>query len=195
MGAHQVHKVLTTPYGRKFLRLKARELLHWPEFRGEEFLDIQQELAVRILEQAHYFDPARGAVATFIGQVAYTAAALMCRERNCIKRGRRLRHQSLDAPLPSDDDPPISLRDLLTEDDGGRVAGIATAPPDRREALMDFYDVIASLSPEQRGVAALLMYGGCETSISTALKISRRRVRAAIAVIRERLKDADLDHF
>ncbi|MBE3123871.1 MAG: hypothetical protein IMZ65_03630, partial [Planctomycetes bacterium] len=86
MGVHPVHAALTTKYVQTLIRIKARAVARQPGFSQSDQDDLEQDLAIHVLKQAHYFDPDRGSVRTFIARVVDSAVAMMLRDRRRLKR-------------------------------------------------------------------------------------------------------------
>jgi len=197
MPQDPVREALTTEYVQKLLKIKAKQLRRRPEFRGVDQEELQQDLALHVLQKAHLFDPARGAVNTFIATVVETAAAMMCRARRRLKRGASLRPQSLEGTtLQGPDGDESSLAEALRESDLRRRYG-GDVVSDFERALMaaDVAHVLTGLVPDLRRVARLLMDGAREATISRRLGMSRRRVRKATDEIWRRLGEAGLGDF
>jgi len=194
MPREAVHTAVTSEYVRKLIRIKARQLRMRPEFRGAESEELRQELTLHILQKAHLFDPARGAVNTFIATVVNTAAAMMCRDRKRLKRGADAAVQSLEERAHvGEDGEDVTFAETVQESDlRRRSGGEASDELARRLAAADFSDALSRLEPRARDVAKLLMGGAREAAVAAALGISRRQVRKAAEAIRERLDAAGL---
>ncbi|MBL7132883.1 MAG: hypothetical protein ISS78_02180 [Phycisphaerae bacterium] len=189
MEAHPVHATLTSDYVSKLLKTKARQLRRRPEFWRMPVPDIQQELALHIVQRAHLFDPARGTVMAFIVTVVDSAAAIMCRDRKRLKRAAGLNLQSLEGSALLDEGEEKSLLDVLVDDDLRRRQATYQEPDeDQCIASVDMTETLRHLSPVFREIARLLMDGATEASVARELGISRRRVRKAMAELRERFQ-------
>jgi len=193
MSTHPVHAALSSDYVKTLIRLKARQLRRRPEFCRTPVNDIEQELVLHVLQQAHLYDAARGAVNTFVTTVVESSVAMMCRDRNRLKRGARLNLQSLERSTLLDEGEEKTLLDVVTDEDlhrrhGSHVAG----DEERSDVSADTAAVLSRLAPDPREIAHLLMAGAREATIARALGISRRRVRSAVAAIRRHLQDAGL---
>jgi DNA-directed RNA polymerase specialized sigma24 family protein len=155
--------------------------------------ELQQELVLHIVRQAHLFDPKRGHVSAFITVVVDTAAAMMCRNRGQLKRGPGLQLQSLEGSTLLNEGQEMSLLQLLVEDDLHRHCGGQGVPDQRlQDARIDLADALERLSPRLRQVAQLFMNDGCEASIARDLRMSRRQVRKAIDELRGHFRQSGL---
>jgi DNA-directed RNA polymerase specialized sigma24 family protein len=193
MGVHPIHAALTTKCISNYIARKARQLLRRPEFHGVEIEEIEQDLALRVAQQAHLYDPNRSHDIGFIMVVVETGAAIMCRGRGRLKQGAELDILSLEGSRVESDEEEVSLLDRLVEEDRHRRhGGRGGSDPRQEDARIDFADALQQLSPCHRQVAKLLMNGGYEASIARDLGISRRQAGKAIEEIREHLRQLDL---
>jgi len=194
MSIETVHAALTSEYVQNLIKIKAKQLRRRPEFKGADQEELQQDLALHVIQKAPLFDPGRGAVNTFIAVVVETAAGMMCRARRRLKRGRSLRVQSLEGTtLRGPDGEDASLAEVLLESDLRRRCGGEGIPDfDRRLMAADLASVLAGLAPHLQRVARLMMDGLREAAISRRLGVSRRQVRNAIDEIRSRFKKTGL---
>jgi RNA polymerase sigma factor (sigma-70 family) len=195
MGVHPVHAALTTDYVRQLLQVKARQLTSHNGFNTSEQLDIEQDLAVHVLRQAHHFDPSRACVKTFIARVVDSAVAMLLRDRRRLKRAAGFRSRSLEEALFHSEKGAGSLADLLDEADGCRRAGgNATSGQERAELESDTQRVLAELPPHLQKIAARLV-SATEAAIARDLGISRRQVRNAVETIRAHFQKAGLSEI
>lgn len=113
-------------YGRG-LTLYCARALH----RAQDAEDAVQEVFLKAWASATRYDPAKGAVSTWLYQIALR----QCIDRN--RRGRVRQFFGLDtAPEPADE-APDALRDLAGRQDAARVRAAIAALPDRqRQALL-----------------------------------------------------------
>jgi RNA polymerase sigma factor (sigma-70 family) len=193
MGVHPVHAAVTTPYVQKLIAVRARQVVRQPGFRRSDQADVEQELVVHILKEAHLFDPARSCARTFIAQVVDSAGAMILRDRRRKKQAAGHRLQSLEGTTLLNEGEEKTLLDVLVDEDlhrrhGSHVAG----DEERSDVSADTAAVLSRLAPDPREIAHLLMAGAREATIARALGISRRQVRSAVAAIRRHLKDAGL---
>ena len=194
MPTHPVHAALSSDYVKTLIRLKARQLRRRSEFCRTPVKDIEQELVLHVLQQAHLYDAARGAVNTFVATVVKSAAAMMCRDRRRLKRAAGLNLRSLEGSTLLDEGEEKTLADVIIDDDlRRRHAGYMASDEDRACASADTSVALSGLSSSLRAVARLLMEGAKEASVATRLGISRRQARKAIEKIREHFLRAGLE--
>jgi hypothetical protein len=188
MGTHVVHAALTTPYIATLIRIRAVRLARQPGFRLAEREDLEQELAAAILKQAEHYDPARGAVTTFIDRVAKTAAGMMARERRRLKRVADRQVISLDRThVTSQSHRETSLSQYVTVDDLRRRWGGDSTPAERLAAPpVAVGAALAGLAPELRNLALRLAKDG-ERATAREMGISRRQLRKLIDDLRDAL--------
>lgn len=188
MGIHVVHAALTTPYVATLIRIRAGRLARRPGFRPAEREDLEQELAAAVLRQAGRYDPARGAVSTFIDRVVTSAAAMMARERRRLKRVADRQVISLDrthVTSPSQREAPLSQ--FVSEDDlRRRWGGHSTAAETGGAPPADVGAALAGLAPELRTLA-LRLAGEGERAVAREMGISRRQLRKLIDDLRDAL--------
>lgn len=193
MSTHPVHAALSSDYVKTLIRLRARQLRRRSEFCRTPVKDIEQELVLHVLQQAHLYDASRGAVNTFVTTVVKSAAAMMCRDRRRLKRAAGLNLQSLEGSTLLDEGEEKTLADVIIDDDlRRRHGGYTASDEDRACAFADTSVALSGLSSSLRAVARLLMEGAKEASVATRLGISRRQARKAIEEVREHFRKACL---
>ena len=185
MGTDLVRSALTTEYVRTLLKIKAKQLSRWPEFRRTDPADIEHDLIAHVLGQADNYDAARSAPNTFITRVVETAAAMLVRDRARIKRAAGYRTASLDAPLVSRNGDETTMAALMEEKHLRRRCG-GEVHDDRQDAELsaDVARAMEGLTPRQREIAKRLTKA-TEASVAREMGISRRQVRNAVLAIRE----------
>jgi len=194
MPTHPVHAALSSDYVKTLIRLKARQLRRHSEFCRTSAKDIEQELVLHVLQQAHLYDATRGAVNTFVNAVVKSAAAMMCRDCRRLKRAAGLNLQSLEGSTLLDEGEERTLLDVILDDDlRRRHAGYTASDEDRACTSADTSIALSGLSSSLRAVARLLMKGAKEASVAARLGISRRQAGKAIEEIREHFHKACLE--
>ncbi len=192
MGVHPVHAALTTDYIKQLLQVKARQLTWHRGFSSSERFDLQQDLAVHVLKQAHHFDPSRGCVNTFIARVVDSAVAMLLRDRGRLKRAAGFRSRSLADLIFHSERGRGSLANLLDEADGcRRTGGNAMPAQDRADLEADTRKAISDLPPHLQEIA-IRRADATEAAIARDLGISRRQVRNAVEMIQAHFRKAGL---
>jgi RNA polymerase sigma factor (sigma-70 family) len=185
---------IVTEYARTLIRVKAKQIVRRPGFSRSDQADVEQDLVVHLLCQAEHFDPERASLNTFIARVIDSAVAMLVRERGRVKRRPRgdAEVQSLADKVPQPDGPPEALARLISQLDLERRTGGASLPDTQLfELADDVASVIPTLPPELQEVCrSLLNRNRSETE--AALGLSRRRLAAAMAVIREHFEKTGL---
>lgn len=181
MGAKPAGDAVLTAYAKSIIQFKARQLSRLPGFSRSDAVDLEQELWRHVTERARQFDPARASLNTFIAQIVTSKVATILRDRGRQKRAPGFFARSLDAPVPGAS---VALRDTLC--DGGTRPEEPIDTEDRNAAVRRIVD---ALPPELREIARRLM-NGTESSVARDLNISRRQVRHAVELLRDRFSAA-----
>ncbi len=192
MGVHPVLAAITTDYVQQLIQVKARQLTHKPGFSRSDQEDLEQDLTVHVLKQAHHFDASRGCVHTFISRVVDSALAMQLRSRRRRKRAAGFRSGSLEDAILHGQKGKGSLADMLDEADGCRRSGAdARSGQERAELQSDTRRVLAELPPNLQVIAAL-RGDATDAAIARELGVSRRQVHNAAQAIRAHFEKAGL---
>jgi hypothetical protein len=184
------------------IRIKALRLVRHPLFRRSEQPDVEQELRACILKAAHYYDPQRGAVSTFIDRVVKSSSGMLIRSRSSLKRAAGERVTSLNASrLFGKDGSRYEVGDLLDANAIYRRLGIDVSTDQKNaEQAIDVASVLAKLAPHLKSVAAGLTASDARSAAS-ALAISRGRIyrlrdKIGVAFVQAGLgsTEPDMDH-
>lgn len=175
--ATAVRDALLTPYVDTLIRIKAMRLVRHPLFRRSELSDVEQELRACILKAAHYYDPQRGAVSTFIDRVVKSSSGMLIRSRSSLKRAAGERVTSLNASrLFGEDGSRYEVGNSLDANAIYRRLGIdGSTDQENAEQAIDVASVLATLPPHLKSVAAGLTASDAR-SVARALAISRGRI-------------------
>lgn len=190
----QAPNEICTSYARTLIRIKARQLRRRPSFRELEQADIEQDLTLYLLSQAEHFDPARGALSTFIDRVVESGAAILARERKREKRlpAEGVEVESLATVVDQSDGPPASLATLVSSDDLQRRNGVATlTDAELFEVIEGVGYTIASLPPELQQICRALM-NHSKAATMRELGMSRRAFDVAMDLLRQHFAGAGL---
>lgn len=182
-------------YAQTAIRVKARQLVRRPGFTVSDQEDIEQELTLHLLMKADQFDSDRSSINTFISQVVGSAAAMIVRKRERIKRcgGEGVEIKSLESTMIQSEGQSASLAASISSDDNYRRLG--REPISATEQFESAYDVanaIAELAPELQSVCRSLSVRNHRQTRSE-LGMSRRAFDAALVKIREHFCNLQLD--
>ncbi|MFW6153748.1 MAG: hypothetical protein ACOC95_00860 [Planctomycetota bacterium] len=168
-----IRSALTETYVQTLLQIKAKQLARRPEFRGADPADIEHDLISHVLKQADRYDPARGAVHTFIDRVVNSAAAMLVRDRNRLKRAAGFHAVSLDTPVVSEAGHATTMVTFVVDEDHRRRRGGRTDDEQHRaELAIDLTEAMGGLTPQQREIATRLA-SASEADVARQLGISR----------------------
>lgn len=182
-----------SPYVLSLIQRKAKQLCRRRGFRSADRKDLIQELTARLLAKTGKYDPGRGAsLNTFANRVIESAVRMLLRDAVRQKRAAGLAAASLDGGSVIIDGQPVPLTEVVSDADRERVTGGALAPRTTATELADAVEqALSPLPPFVVEVARQLQVGNASAACK-ALGVSRRKVYAAIAMIRERLEAAGL---
>jgi DNA-directed RNA polymerase specialized sigma24 family protein len=167
-------------------------LIRLGEYPRSEEMDLRQELTLRVLKQARLYNPERGSLRTFVGLVLDSAVGMLRRSRCALKHATDLGAKSLDSTLIQTEHGSEPLTNHVNEADRRRWnCGQAPCEQEEHELAMDIRQALVGLPAIVLKVASLLPEK-TEASAAKALGISRRQVRNAVDMIRERLESAGL---
>lgn len=181
---------ILTPYAKRLIRSKARELAHTTGFRRHEAEDLEQELWTALVMQVENYDATRASLNTFINRVVNTTVAILVRERHRSKRSLAVHALSIDQISPRQR---CAARTSLTETD------------DRRRSPRSSEDVLLAIETDeafQRGLNSLpsaikqvchRVMSGAELSAARELGTSRRQVRKSLAEARSFFRKAGFE--
>ena len=114
MASPPAQDAVLTAYAQSLIKYKARQLTRRPGFTKSDQEDVEQDLTVHLLTQAHRFDPKRGSANTFAAHVIKSAAAMLLRDRGRRKRAAGFTALSLErTQVGQNTETTTSLRDLI----------------------------------------------------------------------------------
>ena len=181
-------------YVTTLIRVKARQLVRGGRIPSHEEEDVRQELALRLMQRAHYFDPARASLNTFAARVVYSLISALLRERGRLKNGASQTVISNEVECDCGAEGRVPLRELLHEKDlrrrSGQVVGRdRTDQIDRQDTLEA---VLSALPADLREICEQLKH---RTAAETArtLGLSSYRMDQAIRILRQRFSSAGLN--
>jgi len=97
---------------RDCIRRKARQLVRRSCFRVWEPEDLEQALALCLLQRLRAFDPAKGPRGPFVVLVLTRCAANLVRDQQ-VRQRRHRRTRSLQAPVATGDGMPVLLSEVV----------------------------------------------------------------------------------
>ena len=181
-------------YARTLIRVKAKQIVRRPGFCRSDQEDVEQDLVLHLLSQADHFDPARGSLNTFVARVVDSAVAMLVRERGRIKRQPEddTEVESLATLVDQPGGPPAPLWALISIADLERRTGVdSLSDSELFELVEGVTGAMASLPPELQSVCRSLSHlNRAETE--REMKMSRRKLEAALEAIREHFTQAGL---
>lgn len=192
MAKSPLFDAFVNEYSRTLIRLKARQIIRRPGFCRTDQGDIEQELFLHLLSQARHFEPARGALNTFVARVIDSAVAMLVRERNRSKRvpPAGVVVQSMEVRIDQPDGPPVPFAATISMADLDRLRGSTPlSEMEVFELVEDVASVIASMPSDLQEVCeSLLSRNRSETE--RELGLSRRKYAAAMERIRSHFSRA-----
>ncbi len=188
------HDLLSTPYAKSLIKIKARQLCRRADFSSSDTEDLHQQMRHYLLKVAHYFDPDRACLETFVARALDSAVAMILRDRRRVKRRLDLECISLEGSLCAMEEDPTCLWSLLSPDDQTRRTGNAPQDPleemEREEA---FAHAMSRLHDDDRAIAELVgLYG--KAGAARRYGVSRRQVDHALRRMRRHFEAAGLGH-
>lgn len=185
---------IVTEYAQTMIRIKARQVVRNPGFSPSDEPDVEQDLVVHLLSQAHRFDPTRASLNTFIARVVNSGVAMLLRKQGRAKRNpaNEVELQSLSELVPQPDGYPEPLARLISRRDlERRTGGDSLTESQLFELAEDVARVLPTLPAELQNVCRSLLTRN-QSKTGAQLGISRRGLRAAMSAIREHFEKSDL---
>ena len=183
-------------FASQLIRQKAWQLVRHPGFSKSDRPDIEQELAIELVQKYDQFDPERARETTFIARVVEHKAVSLVRARQAEKRHFRRNGKSLNETISDGDDGTVER--AQTVDAAGAKRHTGQAPRSDEEVArlkLDIDEVLETLPADLRKLAEMLTEM-TEYAASRQLGKSRRQVANDVARLRERFEDAGLrDYF
>lgn len=180
-------------YAAFFISAKAKSLIRSGLFNPHDREDIEQELTLAYLQDAHKFDERKSDYETFIRMIINHRAIQLIREITSDKRKVRLKEVSLDAPVYCDDEE-LSFVDLLAETDDLWGDKPFESFADLSIQRIDVLKIRESLPDDLQQTFDLMM----EHTISEAaeiLKIPRTTFSSRVKKLKEHLMQSQFRNY
>lgn len=156
------------PADAKIVKQKAKQLIGRRRLREHELEDIEQEMALRIIEQSTRHDPERGSREGFVGRTATNAFLSLHEKRTARKREDR-RNISIEAA------PSGSLND-------GRLT------QEQIDLALDLKQAVDRMPSDLRQVYDLRLAGHSETELQGLLNLPRGQMRTLTTRLKKHLE-------
>ena len=181
-------------YAMALIRRKAKELARTRGFTINDVEDIQQLLAVKLLQHLAAFDPEQGHPNVFVKTVVERYAANLLRNSRAEKRDRR-RVCSLSMIVDYDDNGPIELEETIGERELDSRLGRETRDPHEAcDLAMDVTDALDGLSPELRDLCERLKYASV-SDVARDLGVPRTTLYESIIKLRKHFEEIGLKGY
>jgi len=182
-------------FASQLIRQKARQLVRHPGFTKSDRPDIEQELAIELVQKFGQFDPDRARETTFVARVIENKAVSLVRARQAEKRHFRRNGKSLNENVSDGDGGTVERAQTIDAANAKRHTGQAPRSDEELARLrLDIDEVIVTL-PADLGRLAKLLSEMSEYAASQQLGKSRRQVAKDVARLRERFEDAGLRDY
>lgn len=145
-------------YATRMIRVKAIEVCNRPEFDCEDCQDIEQELTLFLLQNAHRFDRQRGALNTFINRVIRSRINNLLRNRSSQRVRPCEGNHLVSTETKTSGYETSTIEDTLADKDGHRrlsTAGVTAV--ERSSLMMDVDAAIESMAVDLRPLARAMM--------------------------------------
>lgn len=183
------------PYAEACIKHKAFQLIGQAGFKADDLEDLEQELAVHLVEQLPKFNSTRGAYTTFVDRVLDHKAADILDARFAACRDCRLPVGSLHDPVRLEEGGEVLVEDLDLEDAMQVQRGLRGRPTyEDADLKIDLARVLATLTPEQRDLCLRLLTSNL-AEISAATGIPRPTLHDRRAQIRAAFDRAGLGGY
>lgn len=186
------HDIVSHPFTASLIKRKAAQLCRRTDFSRSDSEDLQQEMALYLLEKARLFDAERGNLEAFVTTAINSWVAMHLRHRAREKRRDGFRAVSLEATMIEHDGEADTLGSVVSEADlRRRTRGSGASPLDMVNLRDEARAVLAALAPDERALLAVVADHG-PAGAARRLDLSRRKVEGALARMRARFEDKEL---
>ena len=179
----------------RLIRHKARQLVRHPAFSKADRPDIEQELAIELVQKYRQFDPARARETTFITRVIEHKAVSLVRARQAEKRHFRLSGKSLSETVSDGEGGSVERSQTLGAASARRHTGQAPRQSDEVAQLQLDIDEVLDTLPANLKTLAKMLAEMSEYAVSRQLGTSRRQVAKDVARLRTLFEDVGLRDY
>ena len=179
------------------IRVKAWQGFKAGLYPQQDLRDVEQQLAVWVLERLNSFDPERGTLATFLKHALRSGLSNINRKANAAFRSLPADTEmtSFSSMVDSSDGPPVALSDTLTTEDLGRRNGTSSrSQMEEFEFVHDIETLIQSLPQDQAAIARVLMQQG-RTNAYKASGLTLAHFKTTMEEIAKRFSQGGYDLF
>jgi len=190
--------ILTHPFTKKYVRIKALQLCARSDFSKSDFPDLKQEMLMYLWSKAHLFDPSRGTIEAFVTTATKCCIGMILRRRDRMIRRGDIDAISLEGTLIEHDGVTDMLKSVLDEADFTRRTQQERRDPIDLYLLRDSVrHMLRLLTPDQ----VELLFHISEKGLSSASRewtrrekrpVTRHQIKKRVLQIRSRFEDADL---
>lgn len=190
--------IVTHPFTRKLIKIKARQLCRRSDFSTSDYDDLCQEMVVYLLNKAHLFDPERGNLEAFITNAINTWIGQEFRSRGRDKRRCAFESVSLEGTTVELEGETKTLYSIIGDAHAERRIGRERRSPleaiELNEAVRRAFD---SLEPDDQELLLHVSEHGVasaarEWSRRLNRPVSRRQITRAMIRIRARFEELGL---
>jgi RNA polymerase sigma-70 factor (ECF subfamily) len=169
---------------------KAKQLIGKAGLRKADLEDIEQDLALDVLERLRSFDPSRSKRHTFVAMVIEHAVAAIIERRTTAKRDPRREACSLNDAVCDDEGRELQRSDTLDEERGRP----GPCSEETRDLKADLGVALEGLSPELRSLA-LDLQGKSVADIARERGVPRTSLYSDIRKLKAAFGQAGLDQY
>ena len=183
---------LTDGFAGRYIRWKARRLVGHGNLKHADRRDIEQELALAVFRAFPSFDPEKAHWKSFASTIIERRAGRFLKHRKARKRQDQHNVGSLHRMVRDADGHEVPLSEEIGDEHREALTG-RYAPPvtEQTEVMLDVSEVIATLPRELQDICHRLSRDS-QRQVAQDLQKSRRTLRDAVEMIRERFAEAGL---
>jgi RNA polymerase sigma factor (sigma-70 family) len=179
----------------QLIRRKAHELVKHARLTAMDADDVQQQIALELIQRQSCFDPNRGSWEAFVTVVCKSCCADILEHANAKMRSPKREACSLDRHVADNSGNQTCAADQLAEDQAYRHAGPSQLSHEEAWGLReDVAEELKQMSPTERQCCEILM-SGRKSDAAREMGISRYAVYKLQDRILARLDDANLRDY